>query len=72
MGPILAILGVCTFIGWVIGSVKGQGAAGLILGLLLGPLGILAALIIKPAVAVQARRDVALEAERDRLRNQAE
>lgn len=73
-GPILAGYAFCVLISWVIGSSKGQGAGGFIFGLLFGPLGVLFALLLKPTIAVQAQRDVALEAareaERERLREE--
>lgn len=73
-GPIIVSYILCVLIAWAIGSSKGAGGAGLFLGLLFGPLGIIFALITKPSVAVQAQRDVALEqareAERERLREE--
>ena len=73
-GPLLFGYAMCVIIAWLIGGSKGQGVAGFILGLLFGPLGILFTILTKPTVAVQAQRDVALEAareaERERLREE--
>lgn len=73
-GPLLAIDALFVFIAWAIGSSKGQGATGFILGLFLGPLGMILAGFLKPTVELQAKRDVALEAareaERERLREE--
>jgi len=70
VGPILAVDALFVFIAWAIGSSKGQGATGFILGLFLGPLGMILAGFLKPTVELQAKRDVALEAARERLREE--
>jgi hypothetical protein len=61
---------ICSFLGLIIGSTKGQGGAGFFLGALLGPLGLILCLIMKPTPAIAAAREEAIEAERARLRAQ--
>jgi hypothetical protein len=70
LGPIIGVAAICCLLGAGIGSSKGQGGAGAVLGLLLGPLGILFCLFMKPTVAYEAQRAEALEAERARIRAQ--
>ncbi len=71
--PFIVGYGFCVIIAWVIGASKGQAAGGFIFGLLFGPLGILfAAFGLKPSVNIQAQRDLAVEAEKDRLRGERE
>jgi hypothetical protein len=73
-GPLLFGYIVCVIIAWLVGGSKGQGVGGFIFGLFFGPLGILFAMLLKPTVPIQAKRDVALEAareaERERLREE--
>jgi hypothetical protein len=71
MGPLIAVWALTTIISWAIGAGKGNSAGGFFLGALLGPLGILITALLKPTVQIQAQRDIALEAERERLRQQA-
>lgn len=66
---IVAVLSL--FIGLVAGGSKGFAGLGAFLGLLLGPLGVLIVLCMKPTVEVQAQRAEALEAARARLRTQS-
>lgn len=61
---------ICGFLGLIIGSTKGQPGAGFFLGALLGPLGLLFCLIMKPTPAIAAARIEAIEAERARIRAQ--
>lgn len=68
MTPLYGAYIFCVIIGWIIGASKGRGFEGLFISVLLGPLGIIIAAIMKPTVAIQAQRDVALETERERIR----
>lgn len=61
---------ICCIIGAAIGSGKGQGGAGFWLGLVLGPLGVLLCLTMKPTAAYAAARAEEIEAERERIRAQ--
>lgn len=70
MAVYVAIDVVCLFLGMIIGSAKGLTGLGLFLGLLLGPLGVLIVAVMKPTPEVQAKRELAVEAERTRLRGQ--
>jgi len=70
MAGFVAFWIICAFIGLAIGSSKGQAAAGFLLGLLLGPVGLLIALIMKPSIQVQAQRAEAVDFERARIREQ--
>ena len=63
---------VCFLIGAAIGTGRGRGGDGALLGLILGPLGLLIALTLKPTVEVAAARAEAIEAERAKLRAAAE
>lgn len=69
---LLAIYGIIIFTAWALASAKGRGFEGLMLGLFLGPLGMILAGFLKPSIAVQAKLDVQLEAakqaERERIR----
>lgn len=65
---IVAVAAVCCILGAAIGSGKGQGGAGALLGLLLGPLGVLLTLFMKTTPAAEAARQEAIEAERAKLR----
>jgi hypothetical protein len=42
-----AIIVICCAVAYMIGNSKGRGAAGILLGLILGPLGIIAALFLQ-------------------------
>jgi len=70
MALYVAVDVICLFLGMIIGGSKGFTGLGLILGLLLGPLGVLIVAIMKPTPEVQAKREMAVEAERERLRSQ--
>lgn len=61
---------ICLIIGGAIGSSRGRGGDGVLLGLLLGPLGVLLALTLKPTVEYAAARAEAIEAERRKLRGE--
>jgi hypothetical protein len=61
---------ICGLLGLFIGGTKGLPGAGFFLGALLGPLGVLICLIMKPTPAVAAARLEAIEAERARIRAQ--
>lgn len=67
---IVTIALICCIIGAAIGSGRGQGGAGALLGLLLGPLGVLLCLTMKTTPAAAAARAEAIEAERAKLRSQ--
>lgn len=54
-------------VGYIIGSPKGRGADGLVLGLLLGWIGWIIVAVLQPSVEAQARRDVAVAAAAQRL-----
>lgn len=60
----------CGLLGLFIGGAKGQPGGGFILGLLLGPLGVIICLIMKPTPAIAAARLEAIETERAKLRDQ--
>ena len=49
VGVILAVWVACAFFGALIGSSKGQGVAGFLLGLFLGVIGIIIVIFLKPA-----------------------
>lgn len=59
----------CMFLAMVIGGSKGFPGLGIILGLLLGPLGVLIVAVMKPTPEVQAKREMEVEAARARLQN---
>lgn len=59
---------ICCIIGAAIGSNRGQGNQGALLGLFLGPIGVLLCLTMKPTVEYAAARAEAIEAERARIR----
>lgn len=61
---------ICLIIAGAIGSGRGRGGDGVLLGLLLGPLGVLLALTLKPTPAYAAARAEAIEAERRKLRGE--
>lgn len=71
MGPLIAALAISTLLGWIIGAGKGRGVEGFFLGLILPGIGWIIAMLMKPTVTVQATRDVAVEQERDRIRQEA-
>ena len=56
----------------IIGGSKGFTGLGIFLGLLLGPLGVLIVAVMKPTPEVQAKREMAVEAERIRLQREAD
>ena len=74
MAPFIVAWFFFILIGYAIGSGKGRGAEGFLLGLLLGLIGVIIAGFMKPSVAIQAKRDVELErareAERERWREE--
>jgi len=70
MAVYVAVDVICLFLGMIIGGSKGFTGLGLFLGLLLGPLGVLIVAVMKPTPEVQAKREMAVEAERERLRSQ--
>lgn len=59
-GVVITVWVICAIIGAAIGHSKGNGTAGFFLGLLLGPLGILIAAVMKPTPEAEAehRRQV--------------
>jgi hypothetical protein len=61
---------ICLVIAGAIGSNRGRGGDGVLLGLLLGPLGVLLALTLKPTPAYVAARAEEVEAERRKLRGE--
>jgi hypothetical protein len=61
---------VCGLLGLVIGGAKGLPGLGFFLGAVLGPLGLLFCLIMKPTPAIAAARAEAIETERAKLRAQ--
>lgn len=61
---------ICCLIGAAIGSGRGQGGQGALLGLILGPLGVLLCLTMKDTPAHAAARAEAIEAERRKLRGE--
>lgn len=73
MAVYVGVAVVCLFLGMIIGSAKGVTGLGLILGLLLGPLGVLIVARMKATPEVQAKRTLAIEAavaaERARLQS---
>ena len=70
MALYVAVDVICLFLGMIIGGSKGFTGLGFFLGLLLGPLGVLIVAVMKPTPEVQAKREMAVEAERERLRSQ--
>ena len=68
MAVYVGVAVVCLFLGMIIGSAKGFTGLGLILGLLLGPLGVLIVACMKATPEVQAKRELAVEAAREQLR----
>ena len=52
---------VCGFAGWLIGGNKGQALSGSLLGLLLGPLGVIVIAVMKPSPMIEARRQLEVE-----------
>ena len=70
MAAYVAVDVICLFLGMIIGGSKGFTGLGLFLGLVLGPLGVLIVAVMKPTPEVQAKREMAVEAERARLRDQ--
>jgi hypothetical protein len=70
MALYVAVDVICLFLGMIIGGSKGFTGLGIFLGLLLGPLGVLIVAVMKPTPEVQAKREMAVEAERARLRDQ--
>jgi len=70
MAAYVAVDVICLFLGMIIGGSKGFTGLGLFLGLVLGPLGVLTVAVMKPTPEVQAKREMAVEAERARLRDQ--
>lgn len=71
MAVYVAIDVVCLFLAMIIGGSKGFAGLGIFLGLLLGPLGVLIVAVMKPTPEVQAKREMAVEAERAKLQGQA-
>jgi hypothetical protein len=73
MAVYVGIAFVCLFLGMVIGGSKGFAGLGIVLGLLLGPLGVLIVACMKATPEVQAKRTLAIEAaiaaERARLQS---
>ena len=69
---IIAVAAVCCLIGAGIGSNRGQGGAGALLGLFLGPIGVLLCLTMKTTPEYAAARAEAIEAERRRLRGETD
>jgi uncharacterized protein YqgC (DUF456 family) len=65
---VIAVAAICCIIGSAIGSSRGRGGDGALLGLLLGPLGVILALALKSTPAYAAARAEAIEAERAKLR----
>lgn len=61
---------VCLLLGMLIGSAKGFTGTGILLGLLLGPLGVLIVATMKATPEVQAKRMLEVEAATARLREQ--
>lgn len=57
---VIFIVVVCASLGWSVASESGNGPSGLVLGLLLGPLGVIAAAAMHPSERVTARRNEAL------------
>jgi len=72
MAVYVAIDVVCLFLGMIIGGSKGFTGLGIFLGLVLGPLGVLIVAVMKPTPEVQAKREMAVEAERMRLQREAD
>jgi F0F1-type ATP synthase assembly protein I len=60
----------CLMIGMMIGSAKGFTGLGIILGLILGPLGVLMLAVMKSTPEVQAKRELAVAAARTQLQQQ--
>lgn len=60
---------ICLFLGMIIGGSKGFAGLGIVLGLLLGPLGVLIVAVMKATPEVQAKREMEVEAARARLQN---
>jgi hypothetical protein len=69
---IITVAALCCIIGGAIGAGRGQGSQGAILGLLLGPLGVLLCLTMKTTPEYAAARAEAIEAERRKLRGEPE
>jgi F0F1-type ATP synthase assembly protein I len=69
MAVYVGVAFVCLFLGMIIGSAKGFTGLGLVLGLLLGPLGVLIVACMKATPEVQAKREVDIEAARAKLQN---
>lgn len=61
---------ICLVIAGAIGSSRGRGGDGVLLGLVLGPLGVLLALTLKTSPEFAAARAEAIEAERRKLRGE--
>jgi len=72
MAVYVAVDVVCLFLGMIIGGSRGFTGLGLFLGLLLGPLGVLIVAVMKPTPEVQAKREMAVEAERVRLQRETD
>lgn len=69
--PVIVVVAVvCCLIGGAIGGGRGQGGAGALLGLFLGPIGLLLCLTMKPTAAYAAARAEEIEAERRKLRGE--
>jgi hypothetical protein len=49
-------------IGWLLGQQKGHGGAGLFLGVLLGPMGLLISAVMEPTAEIRPERDAAAAA----------
>jgi hypothetical protein len=71
IAPILFGWLIIAMISAAIGSGKGSAAGGFTLGLLLGPLGLILTACMRPTPAAQAARELAVEAERAKLRQAA-
>lgn len=68
MGPVVAVWGFSVLVGWIVGAAKGRGVAGFVLGLLLGVLGVIVVVCMRPTAVVEARRVEEIRAEGERLR----
>jgi len=62
VGVILGIWIMSAFIGFLVGSNKGKGGTGFLLGLLLGVVGVIIVLVLSPSPEFQAKHDREVEA----------